>query len=127
MYYTLTTETISFVLEGAEQVTALRAKVSVNKADILSIKWYDSFNEWPAWHMRMPGSYLPKWVMAGSYWGDMDWDFVLAKKPRGMIKPLLHNVLVIMTNKERYRRIIIQTTKDNYNEIVSWYKQGVAS
>ncbi len=123
MYYTLTNSTLTFVMEGSEQVIALRAKVSIDKSDIESVRWHESFQDWPKWHMRMPGSYLPQWVMAGSYWGDDDWDFVLARKPKGMIKPLLRDVLVITTNKEKYKRVIIQSTNDAYNEINEWFQR----
>ena len=122
MYFTTTTSTLSFILEGSEQVTALRAKVSIDKDDIESIVWHEAFQEWPSWHMRMPGSYLPKWVMAGSYWGDDGWDFVRARKRKGMIKPLLHNVLVITTKKEKFRRVIVQGKNESFKEIESWWK-----
>lgn len=124
MYYTLTNGTLSFIMEGSEQVIALRAKVSIDKADIESVSWHESFQDWPSWHMRMPGSYLPKWVMAGSYWGNDDWDFVLARKPKGMIRPLLRDVLVIKTKNEKYRRVIIQAPKEAYEEIQAWFKGG---
>src|SRR6056297_1710153 len=117
MYYTLTNETLAVILEGTEQVVALRAKIEVKKADIISVSWHDSFRDWPSWHMRMPGSYLPKWVMAGSYWGDDGWDFVYAGKPKGIIKPILHNVLVVTTKQDKFRRVILQSTKENYEEI----------
>jgi hypothetical protein len=118
----MTTQTLSIVLEGAEQVTALRAKITIEKKDIISVSWHDAFNSWPSWQLRMPGSYLPSWLMAGSYWSGSNWDFVYAKNPKGMIRPILQNVIVIMTKNERYRRIIFQTTKDSYKEIDTWYK-----
>ncbi len=71
----------------------------------------------------MPGSYLPRWIMAGSYWSDDGWDFVYAKKPRGMLKPILHNVLVVTTTKDRYKRIIVEITKENANEITHWLNE----
>ncbi len=110
-------------MEGSEQVIALRAKVSIRKSDIVQVTWHEAFQAWPVWQMRMPGSYLPKWVMAGSYYGDDGWDFILARKPRGLAKPIIHDVLVVTTKQEKYRRVIIQSTKDAYNEINDWYKR----
>ncbi len=123
MYYTLTNTAVSFILEGAEQVAALRAKVSVEKADILDIAWHEVFADWNGMMVRMPGSYLPRWIMAGSYWTDEGWDFVYARKPRGMLKPILHKVLVLNTKKERYKRIIIETTQENAQEIIQWWQE----
>jgi hypothetical protein len=123
MYYTLTKQTLSFVLEGAEQVAALRAKVSVAKEDILSIEWHEVFSEWSTMMVRMPGSYMPRWIMAGSYWSEEGWDFIYAHKPRGLIKPILHKVLVVTTSKDKFRRLVIESTKDNANEIKAWWQE----
>ena len=124
MYYTLTNSRLSYILEGTEQVLALRAKVNVDKKDIVDVQWHDTFSEWNNMMVRMPGSYLPRWIMAGSYWTDAGWDFVYAKKPKGMLQPILHKVLVVTTNKSRYRRLIIELTKDNAQEIIAWWKES---
>lgn len=123
MYYTLTTDTVSFVLEGAEQVAALRAKVSVDKADIEDVHFTDVFSDWQGMLVRLPGSYLPRFVMAGSYWTDEGWYFVYAKRPRGIKKPILHNVLVITTKKDRYKYLVIESNKENANEIIAWWRE----
>jgi len=122
MYYTLTNSQIAFVLEGSEQILALRAKVRVEKQDIITMKWHETFSEWSNLMIRMPGSYLPNWIMAGSYWTDDGWEFVFAKKPRGLIQPVLSSVLVIETRKQRYSRLTIETTKQNAKEIIAWWK-----
>ena len=123
MYSETTNESLTFVLEGKEQVVALRAKVRVNREDIVSVGWYEKFQDWPNFIIRMPGSFLPNWMMAGSYWNDEGWDFVFAKKPKGTIKPVLFNVLVVETNKSRYKRVIIQMEKPESNEILNWWKE----
>lgn len=123
MYYTFTTTAVSFILEGTEQVAALRAKVRVEKSDITDISWHSVFSDWNTMIVRMPGSYLPRWIMAGSYWSDEGWDFVYAKKPRGMMKPILHKIMVITTSKDKYRRIILETSKENMQEILHWWKE----
>ena len=123
--YTLTTkDNLSFVLEGTEQVLAFRAKVTVALSDILSISWHEKFNDWPSLQVRMPGSYLPAWVMAGSYWNDDGWDFVLAKKPKGFLLPMLFDVLVIETSKPKYRRIIVQMSQLKARKIISWVEES---
>ncbi len=124
MYHTTTNQSLAIVLEGREQMWALRAKITIDKADITSITWHGHFNEWPRLIIRMPGSYFPKWLMAGSYWSDDGWDFVYAKNPSGMLRPSLDDVVVIETNKDRYRRIIVQLSKDEYNDLKTWFNEG---
>jgi len=121
MYYTLTKSTLALIMEGSEQILALRAKINVEKSDITDVRWYDTFSDWEAMMVRMPGSYLPRWIMAGSYWTENGWDFVFAKKPRGMLSPILHEVLVITTKKTRYRRLIVKLSKENAQEIIAWW------
>jgi hypothetical protein len=123
MYTVTTNESIAFVLEGAEQVLAFRAKIKVSKSDIISINWYDKFSEWPSLQVRMPGSYLPSWIMAGSYWSEEGWDFVLAKRPKGLVQPLLFDVLVIETSKDKYKRIILKMTNEKAQDIINWWNE----
>lgn len=122
MYTTTTTKDLTFILEGTEQVLAFKAKVSVSREDITNITWYDRFNDWPSLQVRMPGSYLPAWIMAGSYWNEDGWDFVLAKKPKGMLQPTLFDVLVVETNKTKYKRIILRMKEPEAQNIIDWWK-----
>lgn len=127
MYYTLSDTDLTFVLERAEQVAALRAKVTIPIESIKHIEWHAIFSDWQSLMIRMPGSYMPRFVMAGSYWTDEGWDFVYARKPRGLRVPILHKVLVVSTNQDKYRRIIIETTKDNADEIIHWWQDKTKS
>lgn len=127
MYTITTTDSLSFILEGTEQVLAFKAKIAVDRADIKSVTWCERFNDWPSLQVRMPGSYLPAWVMAGSYWNEEGWDFILAKKPKGMVQPTLFNVLVVETNKNRYKRIIMRMEETDAKAILQWWEQGGAS
>lgn len=127
MYYTMTNSKLAFILEGTEQVLALRAKINIDKQDIESVEWHEVFSDWSGIVVRMPGSYLPRWIMAGSYWTEDGWDFVFAKRPRGVLKPILHNVLVVTTTKARYRRLILETSEENAKEVVAWWKHNKSS
>ena len=122
MYTVTTTDSLSFILEGTEQILSFKAKVSVDRDDILSITWHEKFNDWPDLLIRMPGSYLPAWLMAGSYWSDDGWDFVLAKKPKGLTQPLLFDVLVVTTKLQRYKRIIIRMPKKKAQSVLDWWQ-----
>ena len=122
MYTMTTADSITFVMEGSEQVLSLRAKISVDAADITNVSWHERFSDWPKMQVRMPGTYLPRWIMAGSYYSDEGWDFVLAKKPKGMMQPVLFDVLVVETTQDRYKRIIIRTDKAKADEVIDWWK-----
>ena len=124
MYTTTTNENLTFVLEGTEQVLAFRAKINIAREDIVNITWHDRFNDWPSLQVRMPGSYLPSWIMAGSYWSEEGWDFVLAKKPKGLMQPILFDVLVVETKKDRYKRVMIRMKKEKVDEILKWWKKN---
>ena len=121
MYTVTTNNSISFILEGTEQVLAFRAKVSVDREDITSVQWYERFDDWPDMQVRMPGSYLPSWIMAGSYWNEEGWDFVLAKKPKGLTRRLLFDVLVVETKLQKYKRIIVRMEKDKAQVVLDWW------
>jgi hypothetical protein len=123
MYTVTTTDSLSFVFEGAEQVLAFRAKIKIYRTDIKSINWYEKFNDWPSLQVRMPGSYLPSWIMAGSYYSEEGWDFVFAKKPKGLIQPLLFDVIVIETNKDKYRRVVLRMSQNDAEEIIKWWRE----
>jgi hypothetical protein len=122
MYTVTTIDSLTFILEGTEQVLAFRAKINIARKDIISIKWHDKFNDWPSLNVRMPGSYLPSWIMAGSYWNEEGWDFVLAKKPKGMLQPILFDVLVLETSKPKYKRVIMRMEKAKAKSLIEWWK-----
>lgn len=122
MYFTTTNQTLTMILEGREQIAALKAKVAAPKKSIKSINFYEEFTDWRKWEVRMPGTYAPKLLMAGSYWTEHGWDFIYAKKPQGFIKPILHNVMVIETDLTRYNRIIVGCGKKQFKELADWLK-----
>ena len=123
MYTITTNDSLSFIMEGTEQVLSFRAKIRINVEDITSISWEERFTDWPSLQVRMPGSYLPSWIMAGSYRNEEGWDFVLAKKPKGLTQPLLFDVLVVETTKNRYKRVIMRMEADRAKEIIRWWKE----
>lgn len=124
MYVNTTDTTLTVVLEGKEQLFAFKAKVVVPKGTIQSISYHKTFSEWRGMEIRIPGSYMPSWLMAGSYWTDQGWDFIYAKKPKGVIKPELTNVLVINTDLNRYNRIIIGLPQNRSKELIDWFNES---
>lgn len=109
-------------LHGKEQVAALRAKVCAPKETITSIRFVPVFEEWRKWQMRMPGTYAPQLLMAGSYWTEEGWDFIYAKRPKGFYKPRLENVLVVETTENKFRRIIVGCDEAKAQEIIAWWQ-----
>lgn len=113
---------ICIELHGSEQFWALRAKISVLKETIKDIRFEPSFQDWRKWEVRMPGTHAPTKLLAGSYWTEVGWDFLYVKRPIGFIKPKAEDVLVIETDQERYRRVILSSDKDEASGIIKWWK-----
>jgi len=122
---TITTDEdgLCLILHGREQLWALRAKLLISRDDITNIRYMSVFDEWRKWEVRMPGASIPGHLVAGSYWTEEGWDFVYIKDPRGFVKPKADNVLVIETEQDRYRRIILSYDKKEAEMIVSWWKK----
>lgn len=109
-------------LHGREQFFALRAKVIVPKDTITDVRFEELFINDRKWSVRMPGTYMPRVLMAGSYWTEEGWDFAYASRPRGFKQYQLANVLVVETNQNRYRRIILGCEPDKAKEIIKWWQ-----
>lgn len=120
MYFSTTNQVLTLVLEGREQIAALKAKVVVPKKSIKTVEFVEEFSDWRKWEVRMPGTYAPRLLMAGSYWTEQGWDFIYAKKPHGFIKPRLEKVLVIETSLTKYNRLIVGINKKQAQEIIDW-------
>jgi hypothetical protein len=123
MLITTTKLGICLELHGREQLWALRAKVNIPRETITDVRFEPKFQDWRRWEVRMPGTVLPKVIYAGSYWTEEGWDFMYVKRPRGFIKPMVEDVLVIETNQNRYRRAIISYDEKEALKIVKWWKK----
>lgn len=114
---------LCLILHGREQFWALRAKISIPKSDITDVRFMSTFSDWRKWEVRMPGASIPGHLVAGSYWTEEGWDFIYLTDPRGFVKPKADNVLVIETNQDRYRRIIISYDAKEANKLVKWWQK----
>lgn len=123
MTISTTDDDICVELHGREQFWALRAKVSVAKATIKDIRFEQKFQDWRKWEVRMPGMHAPTKLLAGSYWTEEGWDFLYIRRPVGFIKPRATNVLVIETDQDRYRRIILSSDEKEVSGIIKWWKK----
>ncbi len=110
-------------LHGREQVWAMRAKIDVIRDTITNIRFEPTFQEWRKWEVRIPGTAVPRLLFSGSYWTENGWDFLYIKKPRGILKPIVNDVLVIETNQNRYCRIIVSVTAEEAGRIIKWWNQ----
>jgi hypothetical protein len=115
-------DTICLEFHGSEQIWALRAKISIPSSTINDIRFETVFKDWCKWEVRMPGTGAPKLLIAGSYWTEEGWDFLYVRKPGGFYKPPLNNVLVIETNQNRYKRLIVSSDKSESERIIKWWK-----
>jgi hypothetical protein len=122
MIFTTTKKELTIALHGREQVWALKAKIVVAKKDVTKIEYKEVFKDWRKWEVRLPGTGAPGILVAGSFWTEVGWDFLYLKRPHGFRRPFVHNVLVIETNQDRYRRIILSVPKDQVLDILKWTK-----
>lgn len=109
-------------LHGKEQVWALRAKVDLPRENIVSIRFEPVFQDWRKWEVRIPGTAVPRLLYAGSYWTEEGWDFLYLKRPRGILKPVAYDVLVIETNQNRYRRVIVSIDAVTARSVLDWWR-----
>jgi hypothetical protein len=119
----ITPDGLCIELHGREQAWALRAKVSVMTPTITDVHFEPSFQDWRKWEIRMPGASIPGHLVAGSYWTEEGWDFLYITDPRGFIKPKCDNVLVIDTNQDRYKRVILSCDPDEGERIAEWWRE----
>lgn len=110
-------------LHGREQFWALRAKIHIPREVITSIRFEESFQDWRKWQVRMPGTHAPRLLLAGSYWTEEGWDFLYIRRPAGFINPRVDNVLVIETEQDRYKRVIVSCDEADSQAIVTWWKK----
>ncbi len=120
MILTTTKKELTIALHGREQVWALKAKIVVAKEDVTKIEYKEVFNDWRKWEVRLPGTGAPGILVAGSFWTEEGWDFLYLKRPHGFRRPFVHNVLVIETNQDRYRRIILSVPKEAVKDVLAW-------
>ncbi len=123
MLITMSKTGICLELHGSEQLWALRAKISIPKETISDIRFETTFQDWRKWEVRMPGTAAPKILLAGSYWTEEGWDFLYVKRPVGFYKPAVENVLVIETDQNRYRRVVVSYDKKAAAKVVAWWKK----
>ena len=108
--------------EGIEQLYALRRQLTVQKSSVVSAEYIAVFKDWQKIELRLPGTFLPGVILAGSFYTSNGWDFIYGLKPRGWTRPTLHGVLVIETPKQRFRRIIVTVSETQANEVKQWLK-----
>lgn len=119
-----TNEMLHIELHGREQLWAVKAKVDVPLKNILTVTYEEKFQEWRKWELRIPGSHIPKMLIAGSYWTEEGWDFIYVKRPIGFINPLVQNVLVVITDQDKFRRVIIGVEDKEAKKVINWWNKN---
>lgn len=110
-------------LHGREQVWALRAKVDIPRSTIKDMRYEPVFQDWRKWEVRIPGTAVPRLLFSGSYWTEDGWDFLYIKRPRGIVRPVAYDVLVIETDQNRYKRVIVSQDSKVAKKIIRWWNQ----
>lgn len=108
-------------LKGHEKLLGFKNHLLIDKENIERITWEPSFDDWHSIELRMPGTGAPGALIAGSFWTKEGWDFLYVKRPHGVFKPRLTNVVVIETNLHRYRRFILSCPQNQAQAIIDWW------
>ncbi|MDQ3123738.1 MAG: hypothetical protein M3Q14_03600 [bacterium] len=111
-------------LHGREQFWSLRAKVTIPTNTITDVRFEPKFQDWRKWQVRMPGTHAPKLLLAGSYWTEEGWDFLYVKRPIGFMHPRVEDVLVVETDQNRYKRIVVSLDEAESTGIIKWWNQN---
>jgi hypothetical protein len=122
MIFTTDKTKLTIELHGREQMWAVKARVVVDKKDIVDISFKDVFKEWRKWEVRLPGAGVPGKLVAGSFWTEEGWDFLYLKDPHGWLNPFVHDVLYIETKQQKFKRVIVSCDKEQAKKILKWAK-----
>lgn len=112
--------TLRVELEGQEQIWALKSQIDILKSHILYVEWREYFDEWNKYEIRLPGTYAPGLLAAGSFWTESGWDFVYITRPKGFTNPVAKQVLVIETDLKKYRRVILSIEHSEASKVLTW-------
>lgn len=112
--------TLRIVLEGSEQVWALKSQIDIPKKHILYAEWCEYFDDWKKYEVRLPGTYAPGILAAGSFWTEKGWDFMYVVRPKGFTNPVVKQVLVIETDLSKYRRVILSVDHTEASKVLTW-------
>lgn len=107
-------------LEGQEQIWALKTKIDILKQHILYVEWCEYFDDWKKYEVRLPGTYAPGLLAAGSFWTEEGWDFMYITHPKGFTSPVAKQVLVIETDQKKYRRLILSLEHAEASKVLTW-------
>lgn len=111
---------LRIVLEGQEQIWALKNHIDIDRKDILYAEWCEYFDDWKKYELRLPGTYAPGLLAAGSFWTENGWDFIYVTNPKGFTNPVMRQVLVIETEKKKYRRLILSLEHSEASKVLTW-------
>ena len=107
-------------LEGQEQLWALKSHVDIPRDRILYVEWCEYFDGWNKYELRLPGTFAPGLLAAGSFWTEEGWDFMYITNPKGLTNPVAKQVLVIETDLKKYRRLILSMEHSEAQKVLTW-------
>lgn len=107
-------------LEGQEQLWALKSHIDLRRKDILYAEWCEYFDDWKKYELRLPGTYAPGLLAAGSFWTENGWDFLYVTNPKGFTNPVAKQVLLIETELDKYRRLILSLDYQEAAKVLTW-------
>jgi hypothetical protein len=107
-------------LEGQEQLWAMKTKIDLHRDSVESTEWCEYFEDWRKYELRLPGTYAPGLLAAGSFLTEDGWDFLYVHHPKGFTNPVVRQVLVIETNLKKYKRLILSMPHAEAQKVITW-------
>lgn len=117
MKFLLSDTKLELVLEGMEQVWALKRTISIPAEAVKNVEWIGSTaNRWRLNGLRFPGTSIPGVFYAGSFYHRSGWVFryIRARKP---------GCLMITTNMRRYHAIRVTIEEIEGLRVRTWFLQ----
>lgn len=112
----LAKEAVTVLLEGREQVWALKKQVTLHAEHITNVEWMSGkVNRSRLGGFRAPGTGVPKMFYAGSIYRTAGWEFwyLKARQP---------GYLVITTNQKKYHVVRLTVSEKTGLAVREWFE-----
>jgi hypothetical protein len=126
MKFNATDEALTITFEGWEVLLGLKRKLIIPKASITNLTWQPEFVHRGSL-FRVAGSGLPGVLYAGYFRANGERAYLYARNPRGMSwtadgMVTVPNALVISTENYYYPLVVVTSTPEIGERLVSWFR-----
>ncbi|HSX33968.1 MAG TPA: hypothetical protein VLF91_06550 [Candidatus Saccharimonadales bacterium] len=121
MKLTITVDTLTMTMEGAEKLWALKSKLVIPRGIVSSVLFVPEVPVMQdfAGYLRAPGTNVPWRFLAGTYWRGRDREFWLIRmKEAGLI------TIELEPKSGPYRRVRFTCDPPSAQRISDWWSKG---